>query len=207
DGTTLDDISKQTGVSRFTLYAWFGNKEGLLKAAFGATWEQINQKVMAKLAAEMTLRETLESVLSVVLDFAERRDPIAALFLEFSRRAGVDGQLSPRWSASTGSSKTRFVAQLSEARSIRSSRHSFGLFCSPSGKGFCTRYIWPRTGRGSKPDLSSPRSLKRSCDSSNPSSASRALRLASRGRARAIKTTTEDSHHEDTAGVRRNRRT
>jgi len=95
DGTTLDDISKQTGVSRFTLYAWFGNKEGLLKAAFGATWEQINQKVMAKLAAEMTLRETLETVLSVVLDFAERRDPIAALFLEFSRRAGVDGQLQP----------------------------------------------------------------------------------------------------------------
>jgi TetR/AcrR family transcriptional regulator, copper-responsive repressor len=95
DGTTLDHISKQTGVSRFKLYAWFGSKEGILRAAFNATWAQINEKVTAKLSGEMTLRQTFEIVLSVILDFAERRDPIAALFLEFSRRHGVDGQLQP----------------------------------------------------------------------------------------------------------------
>lgn len=95
DGTTLDDLSKQTGVSRFKLYAWFGNKEGILKAAFNATWAQINEKVTAKLGAEMDFRQTLEVFLSVILDFAERRDRIAALFLEFSRREGVDGHLQP----------------------------------------------------------------------------------------------------------------
>jgi TetR/AcrR family transcriptional repressor of nem operon len=95
DGTTLDDVSRQTGVSRFKLYAWFGSKEGILSAAFNATWAQINEKVANKLQAEMDLRHSLEVLLTVVLDFAERRDPIAALFLQFSRRTGVDAHLQP----------------------------------------------------------------------------------------------------------------
>ncbi len=95
DGTTLDEISKQTGVSRFKLYAWFGSKEGILKAAFNATWARINEELMAKLRAEMDFRQTLEVLLFVIQDFAERRDPIAALFLEFSRREGIDGHLQP----------------------------------------------------------------------------------------------------------------
>lgn len=95
DGTTLEDISKQTGVSRFKLYAWFGSKEGILKAAFDATWARINEELRAKLRAEMDFRQTLEVLLYVIQDFAERRDPIAALFLEFSRREGVDGHLQP----------------------------------------------------------------------------------------------------------------
>ena len=95
DGTTLDQISKQTGVSRFKLYAWFGSKEGILKAAFNATWARINEQLIAKLRAEMDFRQTLEVLLFVIQDFAERRDPIAAMFLEFSRREGVDGHLQP----------------------------------------------------------------------------------------------------------------
>lgn len=95
DGTTLDDISKETGVSRFKLYAWFGSKEGILKAAFNATWANMNEQLMAKLRADMDFRQVLETLLFVVLDFAERRDPIAALFLEFARREGVDGHLQP----------------------------------------------------------------------------------------------------------------
>lgn len=95
DGTTLDDISAQTGVSRFKLYAWFGSKEGILRAAFNATWAQINEKVVAKLGPELDFRGTLDVLLSVIMDFAERRDPIAALFLQFSRREGIDGRLQP----------------------------------------------------------------------------------------------------------------
>ncbi len=95
DGTTLDEISGQAGVSRFKLYAWFGSKEGILKAAFNATWARINEELTAKLRAEMDFRQTLEVLLFVILDFAERRDPIAAMFLEFSRREGVDGHLQP----------------------------------------------------------------------------------------------------------------
>jgi len=95
DGTTLDQISKQTGVSRFKLYAWFGSKEGILKAAFNATWARINEQLIAKLRAEMDFRQALEVLLFVIQDFAERRDPIAAMFLEFSRREGVDGHLQP----------------------------------------------------------------------------------------------------------------
>ena len=95
DGTTLDQISKQTGVSRFKLYAWFGSKEGILKAAFNATWARINDQLIAKLRAEMDFRQALEVLLYVIQDFAERRDPIAAMFLEFSRREGVDGHLQP----------------------------------------------------------------------------------------------------------------
>jgi len=95
DGTTLDQISKETGVSRFKLYAWFGSKEGILKAAFNATWARINEQLIAKLRAEMDFRQALEVLLFVIQDFAERRDPIAAMFLEFSRREGVDGHLQP----------------------------------------------------------------------------------------------------------------
>src|SRR5262245_15104975 len=95
DGTTLDDVSRQTGVSRFKLYAWFGSKEGILKAAFNATWAQINEKITAKLTAGMDIRQTLDVFLSVILDFAEHRDPIAALFLQYSRREGVDAYLQP----------------------------------------------------------------------------------------------------------------
>jgi len=95
DGTTLDQVSKETGVSRFKLYAWFGSKEGILKAAFNATWARINEQLIAKLRAEMDFRQTLEVLLFVIQDFAERRDPIAAMFLEFSRREGVDGHLQP----------------------------------------------------------------------------------------------------------------
>lgn len=95
DGTTLDDISRQTGVSRFKLYAWFGSKEGILRAAFNATWADINDKIVAKLGADFTFRQTLEVLLSVTMEFAEHRDPIAALFLQFSRREGIDGLLQP----------------------------------------------------------------------------------------------------------------
>lgn len=95
DGTTLDDVSGQTGVSRFKLYAWFGSKEGILKAAFNATWGQINERITAKLTAGMNFRQTLDVFLSVILEFAEHRDPIAALFLQYSRREGVDGHLQP----------------------------------------------------------------------------------------------------------------
>lgn len=95
DGTTLDDISKQTGVSRFKLYAWFGSKEGILRAAFNATWGQINDQLSAKLKAEMDFRQVLQTLLFAIMDFAERRDPIAALFLEFARREGIDGHLQP----------------------------------------------------------------------------------------------------------------
>ena len=95
DGTTLDEISKQTGVSRFKLYAWFGSKEGILRAAFNATWARINEELLAKLRAEMDFRQAMEVLLFVIQDFAERRDPIAALFLEFSRREGIDGHLQP----------------------------------------------------------------------------------------------------------------
>jgi len=95
DGTTLDDVRKATGVSRFKLYAWFGSKEGILKSAFNATWAEINEKITANLGAEMDFRQTLEVFLSVILEFAKRRDPIAALFLQFSRREGVDGHLQP----------------------------------------------------------------------------------------------------------------
>ncbi len=95
DGTTLDDISKETRVSRFKLYAWFGSKEGILKAAFNATWANINDHLLAKLTVEMNFRQVLETLLFAIMDFAERRDPIAALFLEFARREGVDGHLQP----------------------------------------------------------------------------------------------------------------
>ncbi len=95
DGTTLDDISKETGVSRFKLYTWFGSKEGILRAAFNATWAHINEQLMAKLHAEMDFQQVLETLLFAIMDFAERRDPIAALFLEFARREGVDGHLQP----------------------------------------------------------------------------------------------------------------
>lgn len=95
DGTTLEDISKETGVSRFKLYAWFGSKEGILKVAFNATWGQINDRLLAKLTPEMNFRQVLGTLLLVIMDFAERRDPIAALFLEFARREGIDGHLQP----------------------------------------------------------------------------------------------------------------
>jgi AcrR family transcriptional regulator len=175
DGTTLDDISKATGVSRFKLYAWFGSKEGILRAAFNATWAQINEKVTAKLTAEMTLRQTFEIVLSVILDFAERRDPIAALFLEFSRRHGVDGQLQPevlRFSRILEDSIRRAIGRGEiHPSSLRCSEAS----CSRPGRGSCIRLIWVRTDRVLSPDLTSRRSRRHSCDSWSRSSARRVI--------------------------------
>ncbi|MEE8142431.1 MAG: hypothetical protein V3T77_04970, partial [Planctomycetota bacterium] len=66
-----------------------------LKAAFNATWANINDQLSAKLTPEMSFRQVLETLLFAIMDFAERRDPIAALFLEFARREGVDGHLQP----------------------------------------------------------------------------------------------------------------
>jgi TetR/AcrR family transcriptional regulator, transcriptional repressor for nem operon len=47
--TSMDDIVKETGVSRYGLYGEFGNKKGLLVAAMGQYADQMGDLLMADL--------------------------------------------------------------------------------------------------------------------------------------------------------------
>ncbi|OJF12768.1 TetR/AcrR family transcriptional regulator [Couchioplanes caeruleus] len=62
DGTTMQAVAARAGCSKESLYAWFGNRDGLLSALIRRQAEQVNTAVAAALDRPTQPRTTLVAI-------------------------------------------------------------------------------------------------------------------------------------------------
>jgi AcrR family transcriptional regulator len=80
-GTSVQDILKATGLSKPTLYYYFGSKEGLYRAILAFAYDESFRRMQAGTNREGTCAERLVKLAAAVFDFAtEHRDLMRLVF-------------------------------------------------------------------------------------------------------------------------------
>src|SRR4051812_16800428 len=77
--TTSDDVAREAGCSRATLYRYFGDKQQLVVAAFRAEAQRVTDRVLGAAAECDSLEDTVVTVLATAAD--ELRDHPALSFV------------------------------------------------------------------------------------------------------------------------------
>jgi AcrR family transcriptional regulator len=104
--TTSDDVAREAGCSRATLYRYFGDKQQLVVAAFRTEAERVTERVLGAAAECDSLEDTVVTVLATAAD--ELRDHPALSFVA----AFEPERLLPHLTFSGGD---RFLARASAA--------------------------------------------------------------------------------------------
>jgi len=100
EGASLSDLTKAMGINPPSLYAAFGNKEGLLKAALDRYAEQ-RKGFLRTAFEEPTARKVAECLLRGVADFHTDPDnPPGCLFTQGGLACGDGAEMIPRELAS-----------------------------------------------------------------------------------------------------------
>jgi AcrR family transcriptional regulator len=100
EGASLADLTKAMGINPPSLYAAFGNKEGLLKAALDRYAEQ-RKGFLRTAFEEPTARKVAECLLRGVADFHANPDnPPGCLFTQGGLACGNGAEMIPRELAS-----------------------------------------------------------------------------------------------------------
>jgi AcrR family transcriptional regulator len=100
EGASLSDLTKAMGINPPSLYAAFGNKEGLLKAALDRYAEQ-RKGFLGTAFDEPTARKVAECLLRGVADFHTNPDnPPGCLFTQGGLACGDGAEMIPRELAS-----------------------------------------------------------------------------------------------------------
>lgn len=100
EGASLSDLTKAMGINPPSLYAAFGNKEGLLKAALDRYAEQ-RKGFLRTAFNEPTARKVAECLLRGVADFHTNPDnPPGCLFTQGGLACGDGAEMIPRELAS-----------------------------------------------------------------------------------------------------------
>ena len=100
EGASLSDLTKVMGINPPSLYAAFGNKEGLLKAALDRYAEQ-RKGFLRTAFNEPTARKVAECLLRGVADFHTNPDnPPGCLFTQGGLACGDGAEMIPRELAS-----------------------------------------------------------------------------------------------------------
>ena len=100
EGASLADLTKAMGINPPSLYAAFGNKEGLLKAALDRYAEQ-RKGFLGTAFDEPTARKVAECLLRGVADFHTNPDnPPGCLFTQGGLACGDGAEMIPRELAS-----------------------------------------------------------------------------------------------------------
>lgn len=95
DGATLAELTKAMGIKPPSLYAAFGNKEGLLKAALDR-YTQKREEHMAVILAAPTARQVAERLLFGIADaHTDPANPPGCLLLQGGLACGADSQNIP----------------------------------------------------------------------------------------------------------------
>jgi AcrR family transcriptional regulator len=81
DASGVKEIVETVGVTKPTLYHYFGNKQGLLRALLDEHTDGFLSDLRVAAAYSGNLRMTLERVVAVYLDFAESRPSVYRLML------------------------------------------------------------------------------------------------------------------------------
>src|SRR5262245_14929475 len=78
--TTMDDIGKEAGVSRPTVYRYFGDRDALLSALIERRSRMLFERARAFIASHQTFAEQLVEGLIYLVDHG-RRDPIVRILV------------------------------------------------------------------------------------------------------------------------------
>ena len=96
EGASLSDLTKAMGINPPSLYAAFGNKEGLLKAALDRYAEQ-RKGFLRTAFDEATARKVAECLLRGVADFhTDPANPPGCLFTQGGLACGDGAEMIPR---------------------------------------------------------------------------------------------------------------
>jgi TetR/AcrR family transcriptional regulator len=71
DATSVREICEAAGITKPTLYHFFGSKDGVLRALVGSGFEQFRRIVHTGLATSGTFRERLKTITRAVFDSAK----------------------------------------------------------------------------------------------------------------------------------------
>jgi len=75
DGLTMDEVAKEAGLAKGTLYLYYGNKEDLLHAVFTGMVRNLSGRLAALSVADLPLEKLLEeTVLAMLAQFKRRHD-------------------------------------------------------------------------------------------------------------------------------------
>jgi AcrR family transcriptional regulator len=119
EGTTLPDLTRAMGINRPSLYAAFGNKEGLFKKAIDRYAEGPGCHVQEALA-EPTARRVVERVLRGTVDLlTNRRNPRGCFMVQGALACGDSAdhlrrELAKRRAASEAALRERFQRAVAE---------------------------------------------------------------------------------------------
>ena len=123
-GTSVQDVLKATGLSKPTLYYYFGSKEGLFRAILDFAYDESFRRMQADTKGGGTCAERLASLAAAVFQFAtEHRD---LMRLVFATVFAAPGEIPPG------------VIDAGKRR------RSFELACSLVREGQRTRELDPR---------------------------------------------------------------
>ncbi len=119
EGTTLPDLTRAMGINRPSLYAAFGNKEGLFKKAIDRYAEGPGCHVQEALA-QPTARRVFEKLLHGTVDLlTDRRNPRGCFMVQGALACGdsadpVRRELAKRRAATEAALRERFKRAVAE---------------------------------------------------------------------------------------------
>jgi AcrR family transcriptional regulator len=119
EGTSLDDLTRATGVNRPSLYAVFGNKEELFRKALDR-YAEGPAGYVCRAMQEPTARGVVEQLFRGVIDAqSDRRNPRGCLFVQGALSCGDDAdavrrELITRRKAGEDALRKRFERAVAE---------------------------------------------------------------------------------------------
>lgn len=88
-GTTMEDIARQAGVSRATVYRYFPSRESVISGVILRSAERYLRRISARIAAHADLGSAILDFVEVTLRAAHREPIIGLLFGSDDELAGV----------------------------------------------------------------------------------------------------------------------
>jgi AcrR family transcriptional regulator len=95
--TTMDDIVAESGLSKGTLYWYFGSKDELFMSAVASFFQGFGQQTMEALAGCETAAEQLRCGGRALIAFCREAQGLFGLFLEFWSQSERRGEASQVW--------------------------------------------------------------------------------------------------------------
>lgn len=96
EGVTVDDVATRAGVTKATVYYYYGTKGELFTAAVMELMERIRTGTLAALRSEGTLRERLRRIAVLRLSVADPRMDFSALMHEAEQSVSEEQLLKMR---------------------------------------------------------------------------------------------------------------
>lgn len=90
DGARVDEIAADAGVNKQIIYYYFGNKDGLFRAALEQVYERIREQNVAYIASAGTLapEQAIATLVDNLFGRLQRHPDVIALVLEENRHKG-----------------------------------------------------------------------------------------------------------------------